>query len=172
MRFDKAWMTRAAAVLLGLGLGLGLAGCDPQRISELEEGVSTEADVRARFGAPEAVWDGPQGARVLEYNRNPAGHQNYMITIGPDGRMSALRQVLHPANFDKVKPGMSMEEVRRMLGKPAEQQRYPNGEASWAWRWMDPPTHSMFFVAWFDSDWRVKRTGIEKDPHAEQGVAK
>ncbi len=34
---------------------LALAGCDQRRIEKLEEGVSTEADVRARFGQPENV---------------------------------------------------------------------------------------------------------------------
>jgi hypothetical protein len=86
---------------------LALAGCDAQRISELEEGVATEADVRARFGAPETVWDEPGGSRVLEYNRQPAGQRNYMITVGPDGRMTALRQVLTPANFAGIQPGMN-----------------------------------------------------------------
>ena len=62
-----------------------LAACDPQKISELEEGVSTEADVRARFGEPEKTWDGAGGARIFEYNRQPAGARNYMITIGADG---------------------------------------------------------------------------------------
>ena len=110
---------------------LGLAGCDQQRINELEEGVATEADVRARFGEPEKIWEArdmaslPQpgaaaepGARTLEYNRQPAGQVNYMITIGPDGKMTALRQVLTPQNFARVLPGMSMEQVRKMLGKP------------------------------------------------------
>ncbi|REM69030.1 outer membrane protein assembly factor BamE, partial [Mycobacterium tuberculosis] len=87
---------------------IGLAACDSKNISELEEGVSTEADVRARFGQPENVWDAPNGGRVFEYNRQPAGQKNYMITIGPDGKMSALRQVLTPENFAKVQPGMMM----------------------------------------------------------------
>ena len=54
----------AAAALAGTASWL-LAGCDPQRIRELEEGVSTEADVRARFGEPERVWDEPGGGRGL-----------------------------------------------------------------------------------------------------------
>jgi len=41
---------RGLAALLLLTNMLWLFGCDPKRISELEEGVSTEADVRARFG--------------------------------------------------------------------------------------------------------------------------
>ncbi|NTV87591.1 MAG: outer membrane protein assembly factor BamE, partial [Burkholderiaceae bacterium] len=50
-----------------------LVACDDRRISELEEGVATEADVRAKFGEPEKVWDAPGGGRTFEYNRQPAG---------------------------------------------------------------------------------------------------
>ena len=82
----KAVLLAGASALL-----LGLAGCDQQAIKELEEGVATEADGRARFGEPEKIWDAPDGGRTFEYNRQPAGHRNYMITIGTDGKMSALR---------------------------------------------------------------------------------
>ena len=58
-----------------------------------------------------------------------------MITIGPDGKMSALRQVLTPENFAKVQPGMSMEDVRRMLGKPAKvRPTRCSKEEAWEWR--------------------------------------
>ena len=77
----------AATVLLCLTT---LMGCDPKKISELEEGVSTEADVRKRFGEPAAVYNESNGDVTLEYPRQPAGHVNYMISIGPDGKMSAL----------------------------------------------------------------------------------
>ena len=153
--------------VLALAAAVGLAGCDPQRISELEEGVSTEADVRARFGQPENVWDEPGGARTLEYNRQPAGHQNYMITIGPDGKMAALRQVLNRGTFAKVQPGMRMEEVRRMLGREARRTPYPlKQEEAWDWRFMDQPTAQMIFTVYFDRDWRVTRTAIAVDPDA------
>ncbi len=146
-----------------------LVGCDQQRIARLEEGVSTEADVRAQFGTPENVWDEPGGARTLEYNRNPAGQQNYMITIGPDGKMSALRQVLTPSTFEKVRPGQSMEQVRRMLGKPARKSPYPlKREEAWDWRWLQPPNTSMVFTVWFDPDMRVLRTTTSPDPEAPE----
>src|SRR5215216_2077890 len=48
---------RGVSGMAVLAVVLCLAGCDPKRISELEEGVSTEADVRTRFGEPEAIWD-------------------------------------------------------------------------------------------------------------------
>jgi len=150
-----------------LGAVLSLLGCDPQRISELEEGVSTEADVRARFGEPENVWDTPAG-RVLEYNRQPQGQKNYMITLGADGRMRALRQVLTPENFAKVNAGMGMEDLRRLLGRPARRTPYPlRNETEWEWRWMQPPSSPMVFIAVLDADQRVVRSGSSTDRSVE-----
>ena len=150
----------------------GLVGCDQQRIQELEEGVATEADVRARFGEPEKIWFAsdmaslPQpgaaaepGARTLEYNRQPAGSANYLITIGPDGKMTALRQVLTPQNFEHVLPGMPMEQVRKMLGKPMKVTPYAlKRETHYDWRYLNRPSTAMIFTAVFDADLRVVRT--------------
>ena len=155
-----------------LSLILGLAGCDQQRIAELEEGVATEADVRARFGEPEKIWDArdmaslplpgaaaERGARTLEYDRQPAGHVNYMITIGADGRMTALRQVLTPQNFAAVVPGMPMETVRKMLGKPMKITPYAlKRELHYDWRYLNPPSTAMIFSVVFDADLRVVST--------------
>ena len=151
----------------------GLAGCDQARIKELEEGVSTEAEVRARFGEPEKTWEARDmaslpfpgaaaepGARTLEFNRQPAGTVNYMITIGPDGRMSALRQVLTPQNFTRVLPGMSMEQVRKMLGKPMKVTTYAlKRETHYDWRFVNPPSTLMIFTVVFNDDLRVTGTG-------------
>ena len=90
--------------------------------------------------SPRTIWDAPGGGRVFEYNRQPAGQKNYMITIGADGKMSALRQVLTPENFAKVQPGMTMEDVRKMLGKPVKVTPYAlKRETEWDWRWLQPP---------------------------------
>ena len=167
-----------------LSLLAGLAGCDPQRISELEEGVATEADVRARFGEPEKIWNAADmaklpmpgaaaasGARTFEYNRQPAGNVNYMITIGPDGKMSALRQVLAPQNFAKVLPGMPMETVRKMLGKPMKVTPYVAQQTThYDWRYLNPPSSVMIFTVVFDSDLKVVSTGsIEEQFIAPKG---
>jgi hypothetical protein len=161
----KAVLLAGASALL-----LGLAGCDQQAIKELEEGVATEADVRARFGEPEKIWDAPDGGRTFEYNRQPAGHRNYMITIGTDGKMSALRQVLTPQNFAKVQPGMVMEEVRKMLGKPARITPFElKGEVAYDWRYLESPNTHMVFTVFFDRDYRVLRTDSVVDPEQSSG---
>ena len=148
---------------------LGLVACDSQRIAELEEGVSTEADVRARFGEPEKIWDAADmaelplpgavaapGARTLEYNRQPQGQVNYMITIGADGKMSALRQVLSPQNFAKVLPGMRVEQVRKMLGRPMKVTPYAlKQETHYDWRYLNPPSTPRIFTVVFDADLKV-----------------
>jgi len=149
-----------------------LSACDLQNIRELEEGFSTEADVRARFGEPENIWDAPGGGRTLEYNRQPSGYQNYMITIGVDGKMSALRQVLTPINFAKVLPGMMMEDVRRLLGKPMRISRFElKRQTHYDWRFHDGPNASdaRIFTVVFDNDLRALSTGTAADPEQERG---
>lgn len=152
--------SRIAGMLAAVALGaVGLVGCDQHKIDKLEEGLSTEADVRAEFGEPAYVWNESDGSRTFEYNRQPAGHRNYMVTIGPDGKMSALRQVLAPAYFAKVQPGMDQQEIRRLLGQPAKRTSYPlKNEAEWDWGWIDPPSTKMLFTVVFDAQGKVLRS--------------
>ena len=169
-----------------LSILMGLVGCDPQRVAELEEGVANEADVRARFGEPEKIWDAadmaslPQagaaaqpGARTFEYSRQPQGSANYLITLGPDGKMSALRQVLNPQNFARVLPGMSMEQVRKMLGKPMKITPYALARTThYDWRYIDPPSTPMVFTAVFDADLRVLSTGSVLEESINPGYSR
>jgi len=162
---------RFVAWTLALAILLGLVACDRQAISELEEGISTEADVRERFGAPEAVWDGDDGAQIYEYNRQPAGYQNFQITIGADGKMAALRQVLAPHNFDRIQPGMPMEQVRRLLGKPMKITPYAlKQETHHDWRYRDGPNEgdAKVFTVVFNPDLRVVSTVSVRDPDLDR----
>lgn len=178
----NAQFFKKAAIAMGFLSGLaglgGLMGCDQQRVAELEESVATEADVRARFGEPEKVWDAGDmaktpmpgaaaapGSKTFEYNRQPAGNVNYMITIGPDGKMSALRQVLSPQNFAKVLPGMPMETVRKMLGKPMKITPYALQQTiHYDWRYLNPPNTAMIFTVVFDQNLSVVSTGsVQED---------
>ncbi|MFV0678743.1 outer membrane protein assembly factor BamE [Ottowia sp.] len=150
---------------LALVFSMALAACDQQAINELKKGESTEADVVQRFGQPERVWHEAGGAKTFEYNRQPEGTSNYMITIGADGKMSALRQVLTPENFARIQPGMGVEDVRRMLGKPARQVPYKlKNEVVWTWKFLQPPSEKVAFNVIFNSDYRVLRTEIGPDP--------
>ena len=173
------WTSIQKVLLRGAVMGLlasmlAIVGCDQQRIIELEEGIATEADVRAKFGEPEKVWDGEGGIRIFEYNRQPSGHRNYMISIGTDGKMTSLRQVLTPQNFAKVQSGMMMEDVRKLLGRPMRVVPYElKKETYYNWRYLeDSGNKSMIFSAVMDSNLKVLRTESGLDPEKDSNSAK
>jgi outer membrane protein assembly factor BamE (lipoprotein component of BamABCDE complex) len=162
MQLNKAMVV---ASLLG-----ALLGCDQQRIAQLEEGVATEADVRKQFGEPQVTYNESDGSRTFEYSRQPEGRAAYMITIGSDGKMSALRQVLKPAQFAKIRPGMDKAEVRRTLGKPAKTARFDlkPDEEHWNWHWQEGQTPKIFSVT-FDRDGKVLASASADDARELRG---
>ncbi len=166
----SAWWRLGRLITAALAAVGFVGACDLQNIAELEPGVSTDADVREKFGQPEAVWEGADGAQIYEYNRQPEGVVNYMITVGADGVLVKVSQVLTQENFAQVQPGMAMEQVRRMLGKPRMVQTFPlNGETSQDWRFQPKgQTEPMIFSVAYDRDLRVIRTGTMPDPDLQR----
>jgi hypothetical protein len=149
---------------------LALVGCDPQKIAKLEEGVATEADVRKQFGEPQATYNDADGSKTFEYSRQPEGQVAWMITIGADGKMSALRQVLKPTEFAKITPGLDKAQVRRLLGKPGKTMKFDlkPDEEHWQWRWLDGQLPKLFDVT-FDRDGKVMLTAVTDDMRQQQG---
>ena len=132
-------------------------------------------EVETVSGADMAVQPKNNEISPMERPRSPVHWgicvMNDMITIGADGRMSALRQVLTERNFARVLPGMSMEEVRRMLGKPMKITTYDlKRETHYDWRYMEGSNRidSRVFTAVFDTDLRVVRTMSVSDPELER----
>ena len=153
------------AVVAGL-----LAGCDAQRVAKLEEGVSTEVEVRKEFGEPVTIITEADGSRVFEYPRQPEGWTNYLITIGADGKMSSLRQLLNDDNFARVQPGMDKLQVRKLLGRHAKATPYAlKNEEHWDWRYRPDPNSSRIFTAVFGPDGKVLRTEKTDDTRDTSG---
>jgi outer membrane protein assembly factor BamE (lipoprotein component of BamABCDE complex) len=150
----------AACAAAGLFL---LAGCDPHRVEKLEEGVATEAQVRQQFGEPANILALPDGSRAFEYPRQPEGWTNYLITIGPDGKMSALRQLLNEDNFARLEPGLSGMQVRQMLGRPALQQHFDlKNEDVLSWRFKQGQDSKLFSATFVSG--KLTGTAIADDP--------
>ena len=146
------------AVLM-LGALLSLLGCD--RTGELRPGISTTAEVIDKMGRPTMEWQ--EGAdKVWEYPFTPEGTRNYMLTIGPDGILKAMEQVLTPENFARVQPGMTREQIRRLLGRPARVEVFANlGEEVWEWHIEGMPhNEETYFNVFFDTgSGLVKKAG-------------
>jgi hypothetical protein len=153
-----------AACSLSLGLAGLLGGCDAQKMENMEVGVTSESQVRAQWGTPDATYTEADGAQVLAFSRQPAGQKNYMIVIGTDGKLRAIRQVLTADNFGKVAKGMSPAALTQLLGKPAKVRKYDlkPDEETWEWRWLDG-NEPKVFSATFGADGKVVSSGSVAD---------
>ncbi len=151
--------------LFVVALELVAVACDPQRVDKLEEGVSTEVDVRRQFGDPVTVTVEFDGTRTLDYPRQPEGWTNYVIQIGADGKMSSLRQLLNPDTFAKVRPGQSQQAVRQLLGRAARTVPYAlKQEEVWDWRFKLHGQESKLFSVTFDAAGKVVASAVADDP--------
>jgi outer membrane protein assembly factor BamE (lipoprotein component of BamABCDE complex) len=88
-----------------------------------------------------------------------------MITIGADGVLRAIDQVLNERGFARIERGMTGNDVRRILGKPASRQYFElSRETVWNWRIeSQPPSDPMFFTVHFNTDGRVVKTSRNID---------
>lgn len=103
---------------------LRLVACDWIAQRELKPGVSTVDDVRKLMGKPEMVWEEKDGSQTLEFVRAPAGTETWMVEIAPDGKYRGMKNALTLENLAQVRPGMTSDDVRRLLGKPSERTQF------------------------------------------------
>ncbi|GLU31101.1 outer membrane protein assembly factor BamE [Trinickia caryophylli] len=105
-----------------------------------------------------------------EYPRGPNGTTTYMFDFGPDGRLRAVTQVLTAENFARLRPGMTKDETRRLLGKPTSIAVYAlKPEEVWSWHWADGgyPGDAMF-NAHFSADGVLVTTSRSEVPGHEK----
>ena len=137
---------------------LSMVGCDQQGrpiqefgLEKLAKGVSSESDVRMAMGQPETVWEEDGGERTLEYPKGPMGARTWIFEIDKDGKLRDYRQALTEATFAKIKPGMSQDNVRRLLGKPRTVVQFKRkNEEVWDWRYLENGTTTRLFNVHFD----------------------
>lgn len=165
-------MKQVLKAILAALCALLAVGCDQQgnlseepALSKLAKGVSTEGDVRNAMGKPDTVWEEENGQRVLEYPRGPNGVKTWMFDIGQDGKVRDWRQVLTEEYFKRVQPGMSQDEVRRLLGRPRSSMPFRNrNEEVWDWLYQEGGTRRLFQVHFDLTTKQVRTTTTADDP--------
>ncbi|MFG6485975.1 outer membrane protein assembly factor BamE [Roseateles sp. BYS78W] len=138
-----------------------LAGCvtAPDRDARLQPGVSRSEDVMAFYGQPRRIWPEADGGRTLEYSSQPMGRHCYMIRLAADGRLVGIEDGLSPASRARIEPGMTPEQVSRILGTERSRVLFQlSGEDVWDWT-IEPDQigYGMRFNVHF-KDGRVLRT--------------
>jgi len=147
---------RAAALL---SLSFLAAGC--ANFSAISPGDSAPT-VEARVGAPAAVWKNADGSEVWEYPQGFYAVQTFMVAFDSDHVVREVRQVLNETYFSRIRPGMSREDVRRLIGKPREIWYFPaRDEETWTWRYYDITYR--FFNVLFDRSEGTVRTTLRLD---------
>jgi len=117
----------AAAVLL--------PGCaSPGRDARVVVGRSTTADLIGYYGQPVHIWPEPDGGQTFEYSTQPFGHSCIMARFGPDLKLLQIEDTLLEASRARVLPGMTQEQVSRLLGRERRRMFFPlSGEDVWDW---------------------------------------
>ena len=153
-----------AGILSGLMAALQPA-CDMVNLDKLKPGVTTMAQTREIMGPPAMEWQDADGSVTWEYPRTPEGIVNYMIDFSSNQILREVRQVLTEANFARVKEGMTREQIRRLLGKPASEQFFSlKQEFVWDWKTKTESSSNYFFDVYFDTEGHVTRTGTHFKP--------
>nr|WP_151636479.1 outer membrane protein assembly factor BamE [Noviherbaspirillum aerium] len=145
------------------------AGCDNKGrpieefgLDKLEKGISSESDVRMVMGKPETVWEDEDGTRALQYPKGPEGVRTWEFVIDKSGTLKDYKQLLTQESFARIKPGMTRDEVRRLLGKPRTVVQYKlKNEEAWDWRYQAGTDHRFFNVHFDITSGRVTQTSSQ-----------
>lgn len=162
---------RAAIAALAVLSAAALAGCDYVAQKKLVAGQHTEHDVRALMGVPTLIWDRPGGGKDWDYVRAPQGIETIRVTIGPDGRYQGMVNLLTEANFANARPGMSGEELTRLLSRPTDVEKYPlKPEVVWSWRYEQDGRRQRFNAHFDPATGRATRFSTTDDPQQVPGA--
>lgn len=145
---------------LTMGFSALLAGCaTPERDARLTPGRSRSEDVIALYGPPVRRWPEADGGHTLEYSSQPFGQHCYMVRLAADGRLESIQDGLSPAGRARVEPGMTLEQVSRLLGTERSRVFFPlSGEEVWDWTVQpETPGYGLRFNVHF-KDGKVTRT--------------
>ena len=142
-----------------------LAGCTSYGGTGLRPGESRLADVEALMGQPAMRWKNGDGSVQLAYPRGPAGYQTFMVYIGPDGRLQCNVNVLNETGLARIGPGMTKEQVLRVLGPPDYSRTVyfkARDELVWDWRFCPYTLNTSHMLVLFDgTSGTVRTTGVQ-----------
>jgi outer membrane protein assembly factor BamE (lipoprotein component of BamABCDE complex) len=162
----------ARRLALGALAAVLLAGCDYVAQQKLIAGQHTEHDVRRLMGVPTLVWDRPDGSRQWDYVRAPQGIETLRVTLDRDGRYQGMVNLLTESNFANARPGMTGDELTRLLSRPTEVERFPRRpqEEVWSWRYQVDGRKQRFNAHLDTGTGRAVRFSTTDDPQQVPGA--
>lgn len=149
---------------LSILITLLLSACASYDGRGLQPGAAGLDDVVRVMGQPAMRWQNPDGSRQLAYPRGPMGVDTFMVVIGADGKLKSLGNVLDAKHFAQIQPGMTKDQVLRILGpsEPSWTTYYKRrDELVWEWRYCNPLRQLSRFDVMFDGSKDTVRSSME-----------
>jgi len=143
-----------------------LAACASYSWSSLQPGQAQLEDVQRLMGPPAMRWQDADGSVQLAYPRGPFGYHTFMVRLGPDGRLQNIANALEPATFVRIRPGMTKDEVLRLLGPPDPSVTVyfkARDELVWDWRFCSDFGVASRFQVLFDNTLGTVRSTMSQD---------
>jgi hypothetical protein len=151
-------VNRAALAALCCMLVSGCATVDVQRA--IAPGMAS-AEVLASVGKPTAAGKLVDGSEYWDYSRQP--YHTERVSFGADGRVRDLRNLLTDQNFAKLQKGMTLDEVRGIVGPTFLYGEYADRTTVWTYRYQDTGIWKLLHVT-MGPDGRMVRYETEWDP--------
>jgi hypothetical protein len=138
-----------ARILSALVLAALACGCATPRSMV----GGSEADLRAKMGAPRGDYANADGSRTLAYPTGPLGTDTYMAEVAPGGQVRSVRNALNDETFQRINPGMTRDEVLRLIGPPRDSAKFAAlGQDSWEYYFQDTWGYRALFFVNFDAN--------------------
>jgi hypothetical protein len=157
--------TGKTTTLVAYLIALVLSGCASYGGSSLQKGVATLPEVLGTMGEPAMRWNHSDGSVQLAFPRGPSGTQTFMVHLGPDGKLERIDKVLRPEFLNQIRPGMSQDEVMRLIGPPqphwTQYFKWRN-ELAWEWLICDNWSQEAFFNVLFDGTTNEVRSTMQR----------
>lgn len=159
-------------LLLKILVAVLLTACAAYSGSGLKPGEARLENVLQVMGQPAMRWQDSDGSLQLVYPRGPMGYHTYMVTIGPDGKLQRIENVMNPKDFARIQAGMTKSQVLRILGPSVSSWTVyfkARDELVWEWRYCDEWNESARFDVLFDGDTETVRSTISQT-EAQMGL--
>lgn len=99
---------------------------------------ATAEEVVSSMGPPAVELRDPDGTRHLAYPSGPFGWQTYMAHVDSSGRLQGVEQVLDDTRFNSISPGMTTDQLLRLIGPPSQRVYFGNlRQTAWDYRYRD-----------------------------------
>jgi hypothetical protein len=141
MRLLTALLTLAITACVTVESGFGV-----------QPGITSAEEVVRTKGPPAVEIANPDGSKNMAYPRGYFSGQTFMVRVGRDGLVQSVEQVLTDERFYRIVPGLTRDDVLRLIGPPVETMEFPRLEqVAWEYRYRDTWGYDAFLSVMIDT---------------------